>query len=594
MNRVKKLKQLLALTIGLTLLCCGCSTGAGQDLSVSEPAPVSLADTGGMVLEGWDLVTVSGEDILNVYLAGLADTCGRIFSEEYDGTGEARCMEGYMTAYQTREYDGAETSEMTVGNMEFYTFDGDVPAKRFWQYVCRCAEGSGSFDSLGDMYYPVIRDGWGDISTETAPDLIKTYYSSLAQRDDIVASVSGWISREDLKALDVSEDARTGTPGGESLASDTAWRNLLAHLVQECAEDCNDEAFTWKGDIYLMSMTADGKTQTAEYWVCRDGEAPRRLQGDNSQAWKGFALTYRYEDVTGAENFTDGMKAEACSHYRVELEFALTGAQAAAGVKLEPIVTVSEIVANEKGDITVSAENVVNAALNQLVGSLDKFLVGGEAGEQMLAVEGCVADSRGDRTSEFSDDVPYSLMLIAVDGSGARTDYFTEIDRKEDQLLYDDLYDFFVFTDSEGAEAVDGYVAAEMKAELQVKTAGPQAELNGADLDRIYALQSYLGEYAWRDVLMQMFSEYRAGSKETSGKWSAEIYLLSAPDLLGDGSCEFAVRDEAGNLIKLVGDYESWRGRYTYTVVEDDALSEQTLKNALVQCEIDLSYTVTE
>ena len=93
---------------------------------------------------------------------------------------------------------------------------------------------------------------------------------------------------------------------------------------------------------------------------------------------------------------------------------------------------------------------------------------------------------------------------------------------------------------------------------------------------------------------MQMFSEYRAGSKERSGKWSVEIYLLSAPDLLGDGSCEFAVRDEAGNLIKLVGDYESWRGRYTYTVVEDDALSEQTLKNALVQCEIDLSYTVTE
>lgn len=181
---------------------------------------------------------------------------------------------------------------------------------------------------------------------------------------------------------------------------------------------------------------------------------------------------------------------------------------------------------------------------------------------------------------------PYSLILQCVE-DGSNVCYRTEISRKKDHIGYNDLYDYFVFEEKDGTEEEEANIVAELEGNIRVTLSEYAKELN---VDA-----TYLENYAWRDILMQLFVEYYSKTEALEGNWSQEIYMMMEPDLDDKGKCEFLVRDAEGKLIQLDGEYEAWRGRYTYNISEENLLcNEENVNNMLVRCEVDLYYSIPQ
>ena len=306
----------------LTILAVACCGGCGKfsaaemkDTSTDELGYQESAESSIKRDDVLDLLGVDEDELLNAYLAELAGIAGYAFLLDDSEPGETVFIEGFADIPEVNRYvkeDGSSTE--LLGEMNFFRMKDGEPEKQYGSWhILHWKEWYPNDSALYDrIYFPYMKE------SERRDSERDENYQEWHQSDEVEVSLRAVFQR-----CEANDD--TAAEAIENRISETAWKDLLVHLMLKNPADVGESEGSWSGEIYLADMSPDGtdkKEKYVDFWVCRDGENPRKLHGTYQWLSQGMTRTYLYEETDDEQEFTDEMKTEALVGYKVKLEYA--------------------------------------------------------------------------------------------------------------------------------------------------------------------------------------------------------------------------------------------------------------------------------
>lgn len=555
------------------ILMAGCITGCADQLIIeSDPADATVADeTNGteMVIDTKEFIFADEKRLLDAYLAEMVGQAGSLFLSEAHNLGDEICIHSFAEIPEFKWYKMSER-ELT-GELNYFCMVEETPKLMYPSYlVMHWIEGNFAHETLYEqIYFPYMRD-----SELRDKDRESIYRERISSEE---TEVSLKITFQQLQLP--SEEL-------EKRMSNQMWKDLLSQIMLSELETSDGLTGCWSGDIYVENLEdnmPDKKDNYVNFWICQTGKEPYKVCGKYiSPATSTFI--YRYERVVDGSSLSKEMKGEFLEGYRINLEYQFPERlKEQSEERLSGFVSMTEYMDDESDLIHIPGAKVQEMLLSSLVGQCGSIISGnlqtGKTGNYF--VNGEILSVEANRKAWETQIIPYALKLNFAEGEQEKTIYVPEIQWKENCIGYEDLYDYFIFSEQHEAqvnESENEDTILQIRAKIQVK---PSANTKPMD-----EKEEYLIRRAWSDILMQAISLHLKDQSLLNGVWECELTMTNMPSLENNGDCQFIIGEDGKEQL-VTGYYEAWRRRYTFSYADTESMTNNVFDSSEVKINVE-------